>query len=73
MSIFALQVRIVGKTVGENRTLAEYLYCKSLLFRQCKFAAANIDDPAWKDITKDCTGEVFQVHFPLKVRCVRSR
>lgn len=37
----------------EHKDLAEYLYCKSLLFRQCKNAAANIDDENWKNITKD--------------------
>lgn len=47
----------------EHKDLAEYLYCKSLLFRQCKFAAANIDDPAWKDITKDFNGSVLTYGF----------
>lgn len=47
----------------EHKDLAEYLYCKSLLFRQCKFAAANIDDPAWKDITKDFKGSVLTYGF----------
>lgn len=37
----------------EHKDLGEYLYCKSLLFRQCKHAAANIDDPSWQAITKD--------------------
>lgn len=37
----------------EHKDMDEYLYCKSLLFRQCKNAAANIDDPSWKAITKD--------------------
>ena len=37
----------------EHKDMEEYLYCKSLLFRQCKNAAANIDDPNWKAITKD--------------------
>lgn len=47
----------------EHKDLAEYLYCKSLLFRQCKFAAANIDDSAWKDITKDFKGSVLTYGF----------
>lgn len=37
----------------EHKDLAEYLYCKSLLFRQCRLAAANIDDSNWEAITKD--------------------
>ena len=36
----------------EHKDMAEYLYCKSLLFRQCKFAAANIDDESYAEITK---------------------
>lgn len=37
----------------EHKDMAEYLYCKSLLFRQCKFATANIDDKSYAEITKD--------------------
>lgn len=37
----------------EHKDLDEYLYCKSLLFRQCRHAAANIDDNSWKAVTKD--------------------
>ncbi len=37
----------------EHKDMEEYLFCKSLLFRQCRFAAANIDDKSWKAITKD--------------------
>jgi UDP-N-acetylmuramoyl-L-alanyl-D-glutamate--2,6-diaminopimelate ligase len=37
----------------EHKDMAEYLYCKSLLFRQCRQAAANIDDESYKAITKD--------------------
>ena len=40
----------------EHKDMAEYLYCKSLLFRQCKNAAANIDDPSWEKITADFKG-----------------
>lgn len=42
----------------EHKDMAEYQYCKSLLFRQVRNAAANCDDPAWKDITKDFDGKV---------------
>lgn len=37
----------------EHKDMEEYLYCKSLLFRQCRNCAANIDDPSWQAITKD--------------------
>lgn len=47
----------------EHKDMAEYLYCKSLLFRQCKNAAANIDDASWQEITKDFKGEVLTFGF----------
>ena len=47
----------------EHKDMAEYLYCKSLLFRQCRHAAANIDDPSWQDITRDFPGEIFKYGF----------
>ena len=42
----------------EHKDMAEYQFCKSLLFRQVRHAAANIDDPAWKEITKDFDSKV---------------
>ena len=47
----------------EHKDLAEYQFCKSLLFRQVRNAAANCDDPAWKDVTKDFPGEVHTFGF----------
>ena len=47
----------------EHKDMAEYLYCKSLLFRQCRKAAANIDDKSWRDITKDFNGKVLTYGF----------
>ncbi len=47
----------------EHKDMDEYLYCKSLLFRQVKHAAANIDDPAWREITKDFPGKVTTFGF----------
>ena len=47
----------------EHKDLAEYLYCKSLLFRQCRLAAANIDDENWKEITKDAKSPVVTFGF----------
>ena len=37
----------------EHADMEEYLYCKSLLFRQCRKAAVNIDDENYKAVTKD--------------------
>lgn len=47
----------------EHKDLSEYLYCKSLLFRQCRLAAANIDDEKWKEITKDAKSSVVTFGF----------
>ena len=47
----------------EHKDMAEYLFCKSLLFRQCRHAAANIDDPSWKEITKDIKGDILTYGF----------
>lgn len=47
----------------EHKDLREYLYCKSLLFRRCKLAAANIDDEKWEEITKDANGPVLTYGF----------
>lgn len=47
----------------EHKDLAEYLYCKSLLFRQCRFAAANCDDSNWQAVTKDFCGPVLKFGF----------
>ncbi len=46
----------IGPT--EHATMEEYLYCKSLLFKQCKLGLINIDDPAYKGVLKDHTCEV---------------
>ena len=47
----------------EHKDMEEYLYCKSLLFRQVKNAAANCDDPKYKEITKDYKGKVHTFGF----------
>lgn len=47
----------------EHKDLSEYLYCKSLLFHQCRLAAANIDDEKWKEITKDAKSSVVTFGF----------
>ena len=47
----------------EHKDMDEYLYCKSLLFRQVKHAAANCDDAAYREITKDFKGELHTFGF----------
>ncbi len=47
----------------EHKDLEEYLYCKSLLFRQVKNAAANCDDEKYLEVTKDFKGELHTFGF----------
>ena len=43
---------------AEHKDFEEYVYCKSLLFKQCKKAIVNIDDPHFEDMIKESTAEV---------------
>lgn len=47
----------------EHKDMQEYLFCKSLLFRQCKHTAANIDDEKWREITKSSNGSLITFGF----------
>lgn len=42
---------------NEHKDFAEYLYCKSRLFTQCRIGIVNCDDEHWQDIVKDNTCE----------------
>ena len=46
--------------IGENEhaDFDEYMHCKSLLFTQCRHAAANRDDAHWQDVTGNAVCEV---------------
>ncbi|MBR0163714.1 MAG: UDP-N-acetylmuramoyl-L-alanyl-D-glutamate--2,6-diaminopimelate ligase [Lachnospiraceae bacterium] len=46
---------------NEHRDFADYLHCKSLLFRQCRCGILNIDDPHAKEILAGhtCSVETF--------------
>ena len=46
---------------AEHSSFEEYLYCKSLLLRQCKTGIVNADDPHVSEIIKDasCSIETF--------------
>ena len=46
----------IGK--AEHADMEEYLYCKSLLFKQCKLGLINRDDEKWNEVTKDHTCEI---------------
>lgn len=39
----------------EHPTMEDYMSCKAQLFKQCRAGIFNIDDPAWTQMTKDCT------------------
>lgn len=47
----------------EHADMAEYQFCKSLLFRQCKHSTANCDDEKWEEITKDSAAPVVTFGF----------
>ncbi len=62
---------------NEHKDFAEYKYCKSLLFKQCKIGIGNVDDPWFDDIFKDATCEIETYGFSEKadlrvtdVKCV---
>lgn len=43
---------------NEHESMEEYLYCKSLLFKQCKTGIINIDDPATEELIKNATCKI---------------
>lgn len=42
---------------GEHASLEEYIYWKSMLFKQAKTAIINVDDTHWQDMTEKSTAE----------------
>lgn len=46
---------------NEHADMAEYIYCKSLLFQRCKYGLANMDDEHYEEVTKGhtCTMETY--------------
>jgi len=49
----------IGK--GEHENFDEYVFCKSLLFKQCRTGIINIDDKLWQAVTSEsiCNIETF--------------
>ncbi len=43
---------------AEHENFEEYLYCKSLLFKQCKVGIINTDAARWQDVIKDHTCKI---------------
>ena len=48
---------------NEHKDLDEYLYCKSLLFRQCKLGIINRDDEHYKGAIKNHTCDILTFGF----------
>lgn len=47
----------------EHKDMEEYLESKRMLFKMCKLAVVNIDDPSWGLITKGHAGELRSYGF----------
>lgn len=47
--------------IGENEhpNMEDYIYSKSLLFKQCKHGIFNIDDEHYSDMIKECTCDIY--------------
>lgn len=43
---------------AEHKDMQEYLYCKSLLFKQCRLGIVNVDDEAWQGVLQGHTCQV---------------
>lgn len=45
---------------NEHESFEEYLYCKSLLFKQCKVGIINSDSDKWERVTKGHTCQIIK-------------
>ena len=54
----------------EHKDMAEYLYCKSLLFKMCKKGIINIDDENYEGIIKDHSCEIMTYGFNEKAELI---
>ena len=45
---------------NEHENFEEYMYCKSLLFQQCKTGIINADDKNWENVTKNHTCDLIK-------------
>lgn len=43
---------------AEHKDFADYVYCKSLLFKQCRHGIFNKDDEQYGEMTKHCTCDI---------------
>ena len=51
---------------NEHEDFADYLYCKSLLFKQCKLGIANVDDAHFEEMFEHATCKVETYGFSEK-------
>ena len=51
---------------NEHSSFDDYVYCKSLLFKQCRLGLVNTDDPLWERVLKDHTCDVLTYGFSEK-------
>ena len=56
----------------EHKDMADYVHCKSLLFRQCRHGIFNYDDEHYIDMVRDCTCDIstFSCHRPSDLQAV---
>lgn len=61
--------------IGENEhpDMEDYIYCKSLLFRQCKYGIFNIDDIHYSDMIKECTCDIYTYGKRVNANLVISK
>lgn len=61
--------------IGENEhpDMEDYIYCKSLLFRQCKHGIFNIDDIHYSDMIKECTCDIYTYGKRVNANLVISK
>ena len=45
---------------NEHESFEEYVYCKSLLFKQCKVGIINTDSDKWERVTKEHTCKIIK-------------
>ena len=61
--------------IGDNEhpNMEDYIYCKSLLFKQCKYGIFNIDDIHYNDMIKDSTCDIYTYGKSLDANLVISK
>ena len=61
--------------IGDNEhpNMEDYIYCKSLLFKQCKYGIFNIDDIHYNDMIKECTCDIYTYGKSLDANLVISK